>query len=38
MTDAIQSEQCQEELNGFHKRKLPGNPSSFPSTSLLINF
>ena len=25
LNDAVRSEQRQEEINGFHKRKLPGN-------------
>lgn len=38
LTDAIRSEQCQEEFNGFHKNKLPSNLSPFSSTLLLIYF
>ena len=30
LTDAIRSEQHIEEINGFHKRKVPGNLNSMP--------
>jgi hypothetical protein len=36
LTDAIRSEQCTEEINGFYKSKLPGNLNSIPSPSLLL--
>ena len=39
LTDAVRSEQYQEEINGFHKRKIPGNVYPLPvflhSNSLL---
>jgi hypothetical protein len=35
LTDAIRSEQRQEEINGFHKTKLPGDLSSMLSASCL---
>ena len=38
LTEAIRSEQRIEEINGFHKTKLPGNVNSTPFTLFLIYF